>query len=59
MIFLFLALKKMYFKELFVCYDNVLAFYCFFKIHQKNLVKNIQQRIELMFDLDEFSWTGD
>ena len=41
------------FKELFVYYDNVLAFYCFFKIHKKSLVENIQDRTELMLDMDE------
>ena len=43
----------MNFKEVFVNYQNVLAFYCFFKMHKKNLVENNQQRIELMFDLDK------
>lgn len=41
------------FKELFVYYDNVLTFHCFFKIHKKRLVENIQDRTELMFDMDE------
>ena len=41
------------FKELFVYYNNVLAFYCFFKIQKKSLVENIQDRTELMFDMDE------
>ena len=39
------------FKELFVYYDNVLAFYWLFDIN--NLVENNQQRIELMFDMDK------
>ena len=41
------------FEELFVYYNNVLAFYCFFKIQKKSLVENIQDRTELMFDMDE------
>ena len=41
------------FKQLFVYYDNVLAFYCFFKIHKKNFVENIQDRTELMLDMNE------
>ena len=41
-------------KELFVYYDNVLAFYCFVKIHKKVLIQNPQDRIELWFDMDEF-----
>ena len=44
----------MNFKELFVYYDNVLAFYCFVKIHKKVLIQNPQDRIELWFDMDEF-----
>ena len=41
------------FKQLFVYYDNVVAFYCFFKIHKKNFVENIQDRTELILDMDE------
>ena len=54
MVFCFLVSKKMMnFKELFVYYDNVLAFYCFLKIHKKILIHNLQDRIGVLFDMGE------
>ena len=54
MFFCFLASKKMMnFKELFVYYDNLLAFYCFLKIHKKVLIQNLQDRIGVLFDMGE------
>ena len=45
----------MNFKELFVYYDHVLAFYNFVKIHNKVLIQNPQDTIELLFDMDEIN----
>ena len=54
MFFCFLVSKKMMnFKELFVYYDNVLAFYCFLKIHKKVLIQNLKDRIGILFDMGE------
>ena len=53
-VFSFINLKKKKnFKEVFVRYENILAFYSFLKPYNKHLIENDQQRIELMFDLDE------
>ena len=38
---------------MFVRYENILAFYSFLKPYNKHLIENDQQRIDLMFDLDE------
>ena len=45
----------MNFKELFVYYEHVLAFYNFVKIHNKVLIQNPQDTIELLFDMDEIN----
>ena len=43
----------MNFKEFFVDYKNVLHFYVFLKKFSKQILINDQERIELMFGLDE------
>ena len=43
----------LFFKELFVYHDNVLAFYCFVKIHKKVWIQSPQDKIEFLFDMDE------
>ena len=43
----------MNFKEFFVSYENVPVFYSFFKMTSKQIIRNDQERIELMFDLNE------
>ena len=43
----------MNFKEFFVSYENVPAFYSFFKMTSKQIIRNDQERIQLMFDLNE------
>ena len=53
-LFLFLTLnKKTTFKEFFVSCENVMAFYAFLKTCNKYLIKFDEERIELMFNLDE------
>ena len=43
----------MNFNEFFVSYENVLAFYSSLKMTSKQIIRNDQERIELMFDLNE------
>ena len=43
----------MNFKEFFVSYENVLALYSFLKMTSKQIIRNDQERIKLMFDLSE------
>ena len=50
--FFIFSLKKMNFREHFVHYDNVLAFYCFF------LNLQAEKNQQLIFDLDEIIFNG-
>ena len=43
----------MNFNELFVSYENALVFYSFLKMTSKQIIRYDQERIELMFDLNE------
>ena len=43
----------MNFKEFFVSYKNVLAFYSFLKMASKQKIRYYQERIEPMYDLNE------
>ena len=44
----------MNFKQAFVSYQNVLDFHCFVKTYKHDLIEDYKQKIELLFDLNEF-----
>ena len=43
----------MNFKQAFVNYQNVSDFYCFVKTYKYDLIEDYQQKIELLFDINE------